>query len=200
MVINLSSYISFCIANKNNYELYSKKYDEIDSLEGYVWNKDYSEAYNLLGTYYELYYCSRSFQPYIVFSQEIGFHYKYKILTKDIISVVLESLNQDLEDIKDKLDYYKKYGTLHSVINSKTIKMGLDFIDSISNRINDYDQLENLKTILINVDIDDEDYEESISWYKEEYDNLKSSIELISSLCQFISYIDENSVIIYCFD
>ena len=199
-MIVLSSYISFCIADKNNYELYSKKYDEICSLEGYEWSKDYSEAYNLLGKYYELYYCSRSFQPYRVFSQELGFHYKYKILTKDIIAIVLESLNHDLGNIKDKLDYYKKYGTLHSVINSKNIKIGLDFIDSISNKVNDYDQLENLKAILINADIDDEEYEESISWYKEEYDNLKSAIEFLSSLSQIINYIGDNSVIIYGFD
>ena len=195
----MSSYITFCITDRKSYELYSSKYDEIDKSAGGYWLKDYSEAYKLMDKNFELYYCSRSFQPYRVFYEEIGYTNKYQILTENILSHVSNVLEKELEEISEMISYYEKYGTFHKNINSIKIKNGLDFLDSLSCKVND-DQIENIKSILINIDVKDDEFEEPISWYKEERDDLKGSIQILSALLQMLSCIGEKNVILYCFD
>lgn len=196
----MSSYIVFSIANKEKYELYNKKYDEIQNLKGYEWAKDYSSAYKLLENYYCLYYCSSSFQPYRAFRDNVGFNYKYQVLTKDIISIVLESLSEELKEVKNQLDYYEKFGTLHRNINSKKIEIGLNFIEEISIKINNPTQIDNLKSILINADLNDKDDEESIAWIKEEYEDLKQGVTVLSFFELALNCLNHNEVIIFCFD
>lgn len=196
----MSSYITFCITDRKSYELYSEKYDEINNSTGGYWLKDYSQAYKLMDRNFILYYCSRSFQPYRVFYEEIGFTNKYQILTEDILSHVLNILEKELEEVSETIDYYDKYGTFHKNINCKKIKNGLDFLDSISCKVNDDNQIENIKSILINIDIKDDEFEEPISMYKEERDDLKGSIQILSALLQMLNCIGEKNVILYSFD
>ena len=196
----MSSYITFCITDRKSYGLYNYKYDEIDKSAGGYWLKDYSEAYKLMDNNFELYYCSRSFQPYRVFYEEIGYTNKYQILTENILSHVLNVLEKELEEISEMISYYEKYGTFHKKINCKKIKAGLDFLDYIRCKVNDDKQIENIKSILINIDIKDDEYEESLSWYKEEYDDLKGSVQIVSSLLQMLNCIGNKNVLLYCFD
>ena len=52
----------------------------------------------------------------------------------------------------------------------------------------------------IKIDVKDDEFEEPISWYKEERDDLKGSIQILSALLQMLSCIGEKNVILYCFD
>ena len=51
-----------------------------------------------------------------------------------------------------------------------------------------------------NIIAKDDDFEEPISWLQEEYDDLKSSVEIVSSFSQMLNRIGKDNVIIFCFD
>lgn len=195
----MSSYLSIVITNKKTYEEYSKEYDKLDESNEDRWFIDYSPAFDLLRkNSFMLYCCSRSFEPYGVICDTCGYTDKYMILNKSSLNEALDDIRKKYDDIQGEIEYYKKYGGLRGQACSKRVKNAINYLDEISEYLN-VEKIDNIKSLLLKVDNDDE-YYFNIEEYEDELYELERAKTVLTALVIFYDETDDENIIIYMMD
>lgn len=172
----MSSYLTFYLAKKEDFNTFNEKLNVIKSKEDYCRfsiSKEEQEAWDNF-TKHTLCWVTRSSPLYRYWSQEAGYNEDLVEVSKDIVNSVISTLSRDLEDLKKKISLYEETNLFDGVDNEEAVADSIMFIknkmDASPKNSDEANSYRKVLDFLKKISFDDLDNQ---SWKEEYYEELK---------------------------